>query len=219
MSGLSRTANDRFKAGSDRWTALGVMAAVAIHALVFVLVRPFEVSDLRAAEEPMSVVLPPEARIPPPPEEIRRPAAPVLGDLELAPEITVPRQDFERHRPGPVGPPQSTTVGGGPRFIPYDTPPRLTNREAVRAALERLFPRGLREAGIEGRVELWLYVDEAGKVTRTEIKTSSGSAALDEAARSVGLVMRFSPALNRDRPTAVWVSQWISFVVRERSER
>ncbi len=219
MNGLSPTANDRFKAGGGRWTALGVIGAVAVHTLVFVLVRPFEVSEVRAAEEPMRLVLPPEARIPPSPEEIRRPAAPVLGDLELAPEMTIPRQQFDRYRPKAVDPPRSTTVGRGPRFVPYDTPPRLTNGGVVQAALERLFPRRLKEAGIGGRVELWLYIDQGGRVTRTEVKTSSGSAALDEAARSVGLEMRFSPALNRDRPTAVWVSQWISFVVRERSDR
>lgn len=219
MSGRSRTANDRFKAGGSRWTALGVMAAVAVHAALFVLVRPFAVTDLRASEEPVRLVLPPETDIPPPPERIRRPAAPVLGALELDPGITIPPQEFERYRPPEVSPPRNTTVGGGPRFIPYDTPPRLTNRTAVQAALERLFPPRMREAGIGSRVELWLYVDETGSVTRTEVKTSSGSAALDDAARSVALEMRFSPALNRDRRTAVWVSQWISFVVRERSER
>ena len=77
--------------------------------------------------------------------------------------------------------------------------------------LNRLYPAALRDDGIEGRVELWLYIDEGGEVERFVTKTSSGVDRLDEAAGEVAMTMRFSPAVNRDRPTPVWVSQWLTF--------
>lgn len=69
------------------------------------------------------------------------------------------------------------------------------------------------DAGIGGRVELWLYVDLSGAVVNHELKTSSGNGALDRAAAEVVEQMRFRPASNQDQPTAVWVSQWLSFQV------
>lgn len=98
-----------------------------------------------------------------------------------------------------------------PAFIPYDTPPTLANREDVRVALERWYPRNLRDAGVGGRVELWLHVDERGEVASRQVKTGSGNPQLDAAAMEVAETMRFTPARNRDQPTDVWVSQWVTF--------
>ncbi len=43
------------------------------------------------------------------------------------------------------------------------------------------------------------------------VNTPSGYPALDEAAQRVARMMRFSPALNRDQPVAVWVQIPITF--------
>jgi len=40
---------------------------------------------------------------------------------------------------------------------------------------------------------------------------------LDEAAVRVAERMKFRPAKNMDRPTAVWVQQWISFRIGSQS--
>ena len=98
-----------------------------------------------------------------------------------------------------------------PAFIPYDTPPTMQNRAVVRDALNEAYPADLKAAGTGGRVELWLHVDERGEVVDRQVKTSSGDARLDEAGLEVAGTMRFTPALNRDEPTDVWVSQWITF--------
>lgn len=45
-------------------------------------------------------------------------------------------------------------------------------------------------------------------------RVSAGDVATDTAGREVARTMRFSPALNRDRPTPVWVQQSILFEVR-----
>jgi len=98
-----------------------------------------------------------------------------------------------------------------PSFIPFDTPPVLTNVEVVRAALEDEYPADLRDGGVGGRVELWLFIDESGTVGKSQVKTSSGNAQLDDAASTVAESMTFRPAINRDQSTPVWVSQWITF--------
>ncbi len=117
--------------------------------------------------------------------------------------------------PAPM--PSEEALGRGDRlsFIPYDRPPVLQNAQAVMGALEAAYPEDLKEAGIGGRVEVWLYIDESGAVRNQELKTSSGSDALDRAAADVASAMRFRPAANRDQPTDVWVSQWVTFEVAE----
>ena len=100
-----------------------------------------------------------------------------------------------------------------PTFVAYDTPPVLENGGEIQQALQRAYPRDLMDAGIGGRVEMWLYVDLSGAVTNHEVKTSSGNDALDRAAAEVVQQLRFSPARNRGELTAVWVSQWVTFQV------
>jgi TonB family protein len=100
-----------------------------------------------------------------------------------------------------------------PSFIPYDTPPRLTNPSEIVAAMRQYYPRALRDAGVGGRVEVWLFVDKDGSVAENQVKTSSGEPALDAAARVVMEQMKFQPAQYEGSATPVWVSQWITFEV------
>jgi protein TonB len=84
----------------------------------------------------------------------------------------------------------------------------------VGRALEREYPPLLRDAGIGGTVVVYLFIDEEGTVQNTRVNQSSGHTSLDEAALRVGSVMRFSPAMNRDKKVPVWVSLPITFQVR-----
>lgn len=208
------TRNDRFKARSADLTRLSLLAAVAVHAAAFLLVGPFEVDGLAATEAAGIELVIPSVDLPEPPADIPRPAAPVLGDIELSERVTIPRTDFDAVEPGVPAPPSMEGGEGRVRFIPYDTPPVLIDREEVARILEREYPARLRSAGVAGTVELWLYVETDGRVTDAEIRASSGNTALDEAALRVGRRMRFEPALNRDRPTAVWVRQPVTFRIR-----
>ncbi len=209
------TANDRFHRQYSSAVALGLIAAVAAH-VAFLELSP----ELRAAdgtEDPSylrSVDVVPPVEVPPPPEEVVRPATPRVGDVDVPPDATIPMPDWEDHRAPPGPPPAAERDGDRPAFIPYDVPPRLRNGETVGRLLEREFPESLRRAGIGGRVELWIHVDVEGRVTDVQVRTSSGHPALDAAAARVAREMRFSPALNRDRRTAVWVSQDVTFSVR-----
>ena len=108
--------------------------------------------------------------------------------------------------------------GDRPSFIAYDRPPVLQNAGEVSDALMKAYTQDLKEAGIGGRVEMWLYLDASGVVRNSELKTPSGHDALDAAAADVVATMRFEPAMNRDEPTDVWVSQWVTFEVLDVDE-
>lgn len=211
MTRRDPTRNDRFKTRSAQLTRVSLLVATAVHAAVFLLVGPFEVDRLAATEAAGIELVIPAVDLPEPPADIPRPATPVLGDLDIAEDVTIPSTDFEGFDPAVPAPPRVTRDEGRVRFIPYDTPPVLRDRDEVARILQREYPSGLRSAGVEGTVELWLYVEADGRVTDAEIRESSGNAALDEAALRVGRRMRFVPARNRDRPTAVWVRQPITF--------
>ncbi len=214
-SNVRRTANEEFKRTSTTWTQIGILAAVVLHFGLFVLVRPFEAADLgMVADELEAITLPPEVKIPPPPEQIARPATPKVASVDVSEDVTIAPTTFDTN---PVEnlppPPTGGSASDRPSFIPYDTPPTLRNRSQIMQLLQRYYPRNLKDAGIGGRVELWLYVNEQGRVEKSEVKTSAGNPLLDEAAQRVAAEMQFTPAKNRDKVTAVWVSQWVTFEV------
>ena len=105
-----------------------------------------------------------------------------------------------------------TELPGG--FEVRSVAPALLNPHDVQRALERNYPAMLRDAGVGGRVILWLLLDESGHVLETKVRESSGQTAFDNAARKVGQTMRFSPAMNRDEHVKVWVSLAIVFTTR-----
>ncbi|MCZ0934276.1 MAG: TonB family protein [Gemmatimonadetes bacterium] len=130
------------------------------------------------------------------------------------PAATVtPPSEASEWVPPPIPGDEAVGRGDRPSFIVYDRPPVLQNATEVSDALVQAYPPDLKEEGIGGRVEIWLYIDTSGMVRNTEIKESSGSDVLDAAAAEVAAAMRFEPAMNRDQPTDVWVTQFITFQV------
>jgi protein TonB len=105
-------------------------------------------------------------------------------------------------------------IGETPSFTPFTVAPNLKNRDDVGRALEREYPPLLRDAGVGGKVEVWVRISDKGEVEDVQIHQSSGHPALDEAAIKVGQVMQFTPAMNRDKQVPVWVSIPITFQVR-----
>ncbi|NNM05575.1 MAG: energy transducer TonB, partial [Gemmatimonadetes bacterium] len=97
---------------------------------------------------------------------------------------------------------------------PYTVRPDITNRSDVARALEEEYPPVLRDAGVGGTVQVWFFIDENGKVQKTQVNRSSGHQALDEAALRVANEIEFTSALNEDKPVPVWISLPITFSVR-----
>ena len=208
-------ANDRFKQSYLALTYLGVIVATAFHFAVFEFFPQLEAADLGSVSEELSAIeLPPEVKIPPPPEQIARPATPRVAAAEVNEDITIAPTTFEDN---PVEnlppPPPGADPSATPSYIARDVEPRLRNGSEIRQLLERLYPQMLKEAGIGGRVLLWVFVDEGGSAARSQVHTSSGYPALDNAAAQIVEQMEFSPAMNRDKPVGVWIAQPIDFSV------
>jgi len=171
----------------------------------------FESNELEAIE------LPPEIEIPPPPQQIARPATPVMASADIDEDITIAPTTFEDNPVEDLPPPpeeQAVDLSAAPTFTPFTVAPDIQNRAEVIRAMEREYPPLLRDAGIGGTVQVYFFIDEEGTVQQFQVNESSGHQALDDAALAVAGVYRFSAALNRDKRVPVWVSFGITFQVR-----
>ncbi len=113
--------------------------------------------------------------------------------------------------PVPVQQETQEPTNDPPRFTPFTQRPRILNADEVRQALTDHYPPLLRDAGIGGTAEVWVYVDADGTIQRTQINKTSGYDALDRAALQVVPTMRLSPALNRDEAVGAWLSIPVTF--------
>jgi TonB family protein len=214
------TANDRLKAdfGSRFWGSL--LLAALLHFLLLALWPEMEAADVSyAADQLEQVELPREFEIPPPPEQLARPAVPVLStDVDISEDITIGEVRFEDNPVSELPPPptgQGVDVSENPVFTPREVEPELKNRPEFGRLLERRYPPMLRDAGVGGTVLLWVYVDESGRARNTRVTQSSGYEQLDALAQELMLeAARFFPALNRDQKVPVWIQMPVTFETR-----
>ncbi len=214
----SETENDRFKRSFGSWLWGSMIAATVFHFVLFQFWPTLTVKDVSFTAKELKIIeLPPEIEIPPPPEAISRPATPVIATVEIDDDITIAPTTF-KDNPVEVLPPPPTNDGepdlsAAPVFTPMTVQPEIRNRREVEAALMRLYPPLLRNAGIGGQVVVWFFISKEGTVLDRRVSQSSGYAQLDEAALKVAGVFRFTPALNRDRIVQVWIRFPIKFQV------
>lgn len=185
--------------GLRRAFVVGLVVSFAGHA-VLALLPPVHV-DLPAHLEPsdrLTLVAPPEEQAPP--------------DVEVpsAPEAVERPEEPEAYASG-----EPVASDDGPEFIPHDVRPRLLNPGTVQEYLRTFYPVALRAASVEGAVLLWLYIDESGRVTRVQVRETSGAPQFDELARSVTPLMKFRPALNQGETVGVWASIRVRFDLEE----
>ena len=166
--------------------------------------------------EPMLEILH-EIDIPLPPDELPRPAIPVMStEIGFDPDISIAPVQFSDLLPPVRQPPASANASAGTErsWVPFEVAPTIRNRDDYLRAVQRGYPVLLRNAGIGGTVFLAVLLDETGSVMRVEVDQSSGHAAMDAVAVEVTRdVARFSPAISRDLPVSVWVRLPVSFVV------
>jgi periplasmic protein TonB len=215
---LAETANDRLKRTFSTWFWGSMIAATLAHAGTFAMWPELTTDDFSFESEELSAIeLPPEIEIPPPPQQISRPATPVMATADIDEDITIAPTTFEENPVEELPPPpeeQATDLSAAPTFTPFTVAPSIQNRAEVVRSMEREYPPLLRDAGIGGTVEVYFFIDENGSVQDFRINKSSGHQALDDAALAVADVYRFTAALNRDKKVPVWVSFGITFQVR-----
>jgi protein TonB len=100
---------------------------------------------------------------------------------------------------------QETEEMGPPRFMAVEVFPVCTYRPTP------TYPDLARQAGVEGVVTLWIYVNADGTVADVQLYNSSGVNSLDEAAMSAAWNTRWSPARNNGQPVGVWTSLSYNF--------
>ncbi|WP_246591019.1 energy transducer TonB [Georgfuchsia toluolica] len=76
------------------------------------------------------------------------------------------------------------------------------------------YPSLSRRLGEEGKVVLRVFVDPSGRPSQVEIKTSSASERLDQAAQDAVRRWKFTPARRGDEAVAAWVLVPIVFNLR-----
>ena len=129
---------------------------------------------------------------------------------------TLPTIGFDEYVELPPPPAIDAEVadGNATSFTPYTVAPELLNARELQRALERAYPPSLRDAGLGATVSLLINIDQDGTVLDSRVGESAAYEAFDRAALSLVDIMRFRPAMNRDRYVAVWISLPLTFQVR-----
>ena len=105
--------------------------------------------------------------------------------------------------------PQTGESGGGGLLGSLYSQPLMTYMP------KPLYPRSARQAGVEGKVRVTVWVTAEGSVERAEVVKGSGSELLDRAAHESALEARFKPALKAGVPTAGEKTMVITFSLTE----
>ncbi|MCU0961045.1 MAG: energy transducer TonB [Pirellulaceae bacterium] len=184
----------------------------------------------RAEAAPQAVVAPRPATEPPEP---LRPRAPLAAEAPPAPEV--PRSDRapasdDRDAPQlvdrPVTPPRTVTRAPAPpaaTLVPVSLPFSGNDPGAnLDAAAYKLptnpapeYPLAARQRNEEGRVLLLVFLDADGRVVNAQLRASSGSVLLDQAAMRAVRQWRFSPARSRGVPVTSQLLVPVRFSLRE----
>lgn len=92
---------------------------------------------------------------------------------------------------------------------------RLNRPAMARYSPAPQYPESARRQGQEGTVEMRVYIDDEGTVTRVELATSSGHELLDRSARQALKQWRFQPALQGGFATSSVERQRFVFRLQE----
>jgi TonB family protein len=145
------------------------------------------------APKPAEWVKPASNKAAPAPD-LTKQAAPAAPEAEPAPA------------PGPAG---EYGEGEGDMTM-LSRLPQLKNLSDLHAILRRFYPEEERLRGRTGTVVIDLHVDTDGHVTSVDV-VRSATPAFDEAAKHVGMLLRFTPAYVGSQKVAVKLRQAIQF--------
>jgi TonB family protein len=99
------------------------------------------------------------------------------------------------------------------RYVPGNVGAWLKNHERIQRELERRYPQHMRLSGLEGRVELQLWINEQGTVLRYAVKSASNNA-FRRVAEQVIPLLEIAPPINRGTPVSAVLDLPIVFRIR-----
>lgn len=191
----------------DRWLLTSLAVSVAVHVIVLLFLA-VPIDQLEAELPTDMFVIEERIPVPPPPEEPARPAEPVVAEADVGQEITIPETEMIETTPNLPDPPEIASEEAVEEFtfVPRTDEPRCRENCSGQAILQHL-PDKFRQAGARCALVLGLRIDTSGRVSATQILSSSGNPACDQAAESWARTTSWTTAYNRDEPVAVWVAQ------------
>ncbi len=210
------TANDRFKERCNACLWGSIILATVVHFGVIRFFPTLTAADVAfGVTEFEAIELPPEIEIPPPPEQIARPAVPVVAATRLEEDVTIAPTTFEENPVESLPPPPSDVerLIDRPVFTPYTIAPRLLDPQRAQRLVTQKYPPIMRQARIGGTTRLWAFIDAEGVVKKCVVRESSGYEELDRAAIEAMMEFRFEPALHLDKRVAVWIDMPIMFTI------
>jgi periplasmic protein TonB len=201
--------------------ATRLVMVVLAHALLFYAVLQAN-PELKKAIEPIMVSLitppqplpqapsqpqspPPPATRQPRPQPVAQPQAPRVPETPLPNAITTEALLPDRAPSTPSQTPEAapSAVAAPARPVAAVVPPRFDAAYLNNPAPP--YPAAARRRGEGGRVQLRVLVTAAGRASRVEVSSSSGSSLLDEAAKDAVERWRFQPARRGDEVIDAWV--------------
>jgi protein TonB len=200
----------------------GAIAAAAMHALAASALLAYEPARnalLAAAPIMVELITPPrvEPPRPEPPAQLPKPL-PVVKRSPPPPE-PLPVLTAAAEAPSPVVAPAPPPVLAPPEPAPPVlaaapapaplTPPVFDADYLLNPA--PVYPPVARRLGEQGRVVLRVLVNAGGTADEVLLRSSSGHARLDDAARETVRAWKFVPARRGDQPVSAWVLIPISF--------
>lgn len=164
---------------------------------------PMAKPDIPAPQEPPPPVVP--KPVPKPePKPVAKPQPKPAEPKPVRDQATAPQTGPTPVEGVPQGAPQAAA---GPRTVAASQIGYLVPPSPV-------YPARSRKAGEQGTVSVRVLVDPTGRPAQVVLQTSSGHAALDEAAVSAVRAAQFRPYADGGTPQAVWVIVPINFVLR-----
>ena len=191
----------------------GIVVAVALHvaAIAFLLqYEPARRALTNAVPIMVELVTPvvEKPQEPPRPLPVRPKVEPRPRPIEPAPVLTAPVEAPAPYVAPPPPPAPEPVASPAPVALPI-VPPNY-NAAYLRNPPPQ-YPYSARSAGRTGKVMVRVLVNPAGLPEKVELRTSSGTDSLDEAALDAVRNWRFVPAKQGDKPVAAWVVVPISF--------
>lgn len=136
---------------------------------------------------------------PPPPPKPKLPVA-AESDEEVEAE-TIEKTDFTGLEK------EADVEFRPPKFVAYEVAPKPLNEKIMQ---QGTYPEVARRLGIEGKLYLELWIDTKGTV-RNVIITKPLYPAIDKIAKERAYQLKFSPAMQNDKPVAVRLAYPVIF--------
>lgn len=209
---------------SPRFSPAGIAGIVAAHVGVLALLATLEVVPLPAPLATLMVDIIQPAPPPPAPEITPPKPQPLERKPQPRPK-PVPREQprmLAAQSDAPSSAPEVPVIKEEPPPAPPAPPAPAAPAPVTQARFDAdylqnpapAYPALSRRMGEEGKVILRVFVEPSGRPSQIELKASSGSPRLDQAAQDAVWRWKFVPARRGDETIAAWVLVPIVFNLR-----